>query len=64
MVGIPIVGIHHAFGKPCDSLNILHGFGGQTAHKIELDRVFPVVKSHIAGLQKVFLGDALVDGIP
>ena len=58
-----VIQVDHLLCKVCDSFNVLHRFGRQTHHKVELDRGVAALKRGAAGGQHLLLGDVFVDDI-
>ena len=58
-----VICVDDALRELCDPFEIFVGLGRQTEHEIQLDLALPRLKSGSARLEKVFLGDVLVDSV-
>ena len=61
--GQAVIQIDHLLRKVCNSLNVFHCFGGQTHHKVELDRGVAALKRSAAGGHQFLFGDVFIDNI-
>ncbi len=59
-----IVQIHNPLGSFSYTFNILHRFGWQAHHKIELDRCVACCKCDAAGFLNLIPGNIFVDNVP
>ena len=63
VVRILVVEVYHPLGGLGNTLDILHGLGGQAHHEVKLDRGVARVKGDGAGLFDLVPGDVFVDDI-
>ena len=62
-VGILIEGVHDALAEIGNSCHILHRFGRQAEHKVQLNRTPSCLKGFSGRAENLLLGDVLVDRI-
>ena len=63
MVRILVVEVYHLLRSLGNTLDILHGLGGQTHHEVELDRGIACIKGDGTSLFNLVPSDVFVDDI-
>ena len=63
VVRILVVEVYHLLSSLGNTLDILHGLGGQAHHEVKLDRGVARIKGDGAGLFDLVPGDVFVDDI-